>query len=227
MSSGSTSTIHATPSGSFQIRGRRAHDVAQQLAIRRVQLDLKAEVAAQLGHRRRRRAKNAHGRRRVVRATSRSRLRQFFGQRLRRRFALGREPRCESSTRTADSRAPRDAAAPAARTPRRSCRTAATIAGASGLSVCTSTRPPLRPAAGAAGDLRHELKRPLGRAEIGQVQRRVGVDTPTSVTFGKSSPWRSSACRAGSARRPSRNAASACSWLPRPRMLSVSIRRHG
>ena len=42
--------------------------------------------------------------------------------------------------------------------------------------VCTSTRPPARPAAGAARELGDQRERPLLGAEVREAQRRVGVD---------------------------------------------------
>ena len=45
-------------------------------------------------------------------------------------------------------------------------------------------------AAGAAGDLRQQLERPLGGAEVGEAEADVGArSTPTSVTRGKSCPF--------------------------------------
>ena len=45
-------------------------------------------------------------------------------------------------------------------------------------------------AARASGNLRHQLKRPLGRAKIRQARDPISTEiTPTSVTFGKSWPF--------------------------------------
>ena len=44
-------------------------------------------------------------------------------------------------------------------------------------------------ASGTAGNLRQQLKRPLGRTEIGEAEPDVRVMTPTSVTRGKSCPF--------------------------------------
>ena len=40
----------------------------------------------------------------------------------------------------------------------------------------------------ASRDLSQQLKGALGGAEVGQVERQVGITTPTSVTPGKSNP---------------------------------------
>ena len=50
------------------------------------------------------------------------------------------------------------------------------MAGASGALVCTSTRPPRGAAPGAARELRDQRERALLGAEVGEAQRRVGVE---------------------------------------------------
>ena len=46
----------------------------------------------------------------------------------------------------------------------------------------------LSPAAGAARHLRHQVKRPFGGAEVGQVQGRVGIDHADQRHVGKVEP---------------------------------------
>ena len=60
------------------------------------------------------------------------------------------------------------------RTRRSRAPTAQATAGVAGLKVCTMTRPGVGAAPGAPGDLREELERALGGAEVGEGERGVG-----------------------------------------------------
>ena len=137
-------------------------------AVVRLDHDLGAIAAAQPEQRRR----AEHGRaRRARRGAARSRRPPRAA-----RPASAPSRRPGSGRRTAGSAAPAAARARRVTNPRVSWRAAAAIAGASGAVVWTSTRPPARPAAGAAGELRDQRERPLLGAEVGEAQGRVGVD---------------------------------------------------
>ncbi len=74
------------------------------------------------------------------------------------------------------ARAPRAAPARPPGSPRRRARRRSAARGPSASSACTTTRPAARPAPAAAGELRDERERALLGAEVGEAQRRVGVE---------------------------------------------------